>query len=249
MEKTAVPGPAEALAGGVAILPPLEGTTTRLSHLASSPHDTKSALPSSDLRSDPGPDEADQPPPPTLSVSKRVLIASIITLSMCVNSGSGMGLTIALPAIQTELDMREVDLQWVTSVYALTAGGFLLLSGRLSDVRGRKLVFCTGLVWTAVWTLIGGFMKQGPALIITRALAGCGQAMRYVFILAQLCLLAYAIRQGHGSLSSTPSAIGIIATNFSGQARSTAFAAFSAGAPIGAAFGMVIGGLLTAYSP
>jgi MFS family permease len=126
-----------------------------------------------------GIDQVYQPPPP-LSTSKQILIGSIVTLSMCVNSGSGMGLTIALPAIQTELDMLEADLQWVTSVYALTAGGFLLLSGRLSDVYGRKLVFCTGLVWTAVWTLIGGFMKNGAALIITRALAGIGQAMRYV---------------------------------------------------------------------
>ena len=49
--------------------------------------------------------------------------------------------------------------------------------------------------------------------------------------------------------SSTPSAIGIIASNFHGKARSTAFAAFSAGAPVGGGIGLVLGGVLTAYSP
>ena len=47
---------------------------------------------------------------------------------------------------------------------------------------------------------------------------------------------------------STPSAIGIIATHFHGRARSTAFACFSAGAPVGGGLGLVLGGVLTAYS-
>ena len=198
MDSKTMPNTAEALAGGVAVLPPLEGVTTRLSHTSTLPSPYAGAshpLPMTDMprtlshlsaKSGPsaplGSDEVYQPPPPPLSTSKQILIGSIVTLSMCVNSGSGMGLTIALPSIQTDLNMAEADLQWVTSVYALTAGGFLLLSGRLSDVYGRKLVFCVGLVWTAVWTLIGGFMKNGAALIITRALAGMGQAMRYVFL-------------------------------------------------------------------
>ncbi len=64
-------------------------------------------------------------------------------------------------------------------------------------------------------------MKSPVALIISRALAGSGASMRYVVSLDTELM------------NSLPSAIGIVAQNFHGKSRSTAFAAFSAGAPVG----------------
>lgn len=43
------------------------------------------------------------------------------------------GANISLPAIQREFDVGAGDLQWMISAYTLTFGGFLLLSGVLSD--------------------------------------------------------------------------------------------------------------------
>jgi len=43
--------------------------------------------------------------------------------------------------------------------------------------------------------------------------------------------------------------MGIIAANIHGRHRATAFAIFSAGAPVGGGSGMVLGGVLTAYTP
>lgn len=40
---------------------------------------------------------------------------------------------IALPSIQKEFDVNSGNLQWMISAYTLTFGGFLLLSGVLSD--------------------------------------------------------------------------------------------------------------------
>jgi len=94
------------------------------------------------------------------------------------SAGGNMALNIALPTIQTDLNMLETDLQWLSSAYSLTSGCFLLLSGRMADVHGRKLVFICGLSWYAVWSLVGGFMRTGAGLIIARALAGSGAAMR-----------------------------------------------------------------------
>ena len=34
-------------------------------------------------------------------------------------------------------------------------------------------------MWSALWTLIGGFMTTGAGLVVTRALAGMGAAMRW----------------------------------------------------------------------
>lgn len=47
---------------------------------------------------------------------------------------------------------------------------------------------------------------------------------------------------------SAPSAFGLIAANIHGKNRATAFAVFSAGAPLGAGIGMVLGGVFTAYT-
>ncbi|RSH91274.1 hypothetical protein EHS25_009573 [Saitozyma podzolica] len=141
------------------------------------------------------------------------------------SAAGGSTLNIALPTIQTELNIRETDLQWITSAYNLTNGCFLLLSGRVADIYGRKLVFLCGIMWVGIWTLVGSFMHSGVGLIVSRAMAGCGAAM------------------------ATPSAIGIIAANFRGQARSTAFAAFAAGAPVGGSVGLVLGGIFVEYVP
>ncbi|ADV20469.1 efflux protein [Cryptococcus gattii Ru294] len=161
--------------------------------------------------------------PPRLTTPRLITISAILTFTMCMSAAGQQALNIALPTIQTDLGMSESNLQWITSAYTLTNGCFLLLSGRLADIHGRKKVYLAGVTWYAIWTLIGGFMKNGAALVVTRALAGSGASM------------------------STPSAVGIIAHTFSGRARSTAFASFSAGAPVGGALGLILGGLFTSY--
>ena len=113
-----------------------------------------------------------------LSFARLVLVAAIVTCTMVMSAGGNQSLNIALPTIHTDLHMRETDLQWLSSAYALTSACFLLLSGRMADVHGRKTVFVCGLTWYAIWFLIGGFMKNGVGLIITRALAGSGASMR-----------------------------------------------------------------------
>ncbi|WWC90107.1 uncharacterized protein L201_005040 [Kwoniella dendrophila CBS 6074] len=158
-----------------------------------------------------------------LSRLKLFFIAFTVTFTMCMSAAGSQALNIGLPQIQKDLKMTDSDLQWIASAYSLTNGCFLLLSGRLADIHGRKLVFMTGVLWYAIWTLIGGFMKNGAGLVVARALAGCGAAM------------------------STPSAVGIIAMNFTGKARSTAFACFSAGAPVGGALGLIVGGCFVSY--
>ncbi|KAK8869878.1 hypothetical protein IAR55_000446 [Kwoniella newhampshirensis] len=185
--------------------------------LAQSPSDASSKLPPLD-------EDLDSPTaPPKLSSARLLSVAAVVTFTMCMSAAGQQALNIALPTIQSELGMKETDLQWLSSAYSLTYGCFLLLSGRLADVHGRKIVFMCGLFVYAVFALVGGFMKNGVGLIVTRALSGCGAAM------------------------STPSAVGIIAQNFSGRARSTAFASFSAGAPVGGALGLLLGGLFTSY--
>lgn len=179
---------AEALGAGVTILPPQPGqaplaTTSRDAggleveedqHIHN--HDTPP--PASKSATSPSPESDLVPPRPPLSKARLFGIAAIVSTTMMMNAAGNMSLNIALPTIQKDLNMRLSDLQWISSAYGLTNGCFLLLAGRLADVFGRRLLFLCGLVWFTTWTIVGGFMKNGAALVVTRAFSGIGAAMR-----------------------------------------------------------------------
>lgn len=137
--------PLEAVGAGVAILPPtkpdgpLIPTSSRVStsHLDSqdlkTEKDVEAALPVLNLPT--------IPTPRALTKLQLVVVAALVTFTLCMSSAGSMTLTIALPTIQDDLNMNEHDLQWIAAAYALTNGCFLLLSGRLADVHGRKMMF------------------------------------------------------------------------------------------------------------
>jgi len=124
-------------------------------------------------------EEPSEPPLPVreLSRARLVAIASVATFTMVLSAMGNSALNIALPTIQVELEMKETDLQWISSAYSLTFGCFLLLAGRLADIHGRKLVFLCGAFWYGIWTLVGPFFPNGAGLVVSRALSGCGAAL------------------------------------------------------------------------
>ena len=128
---------------------------------------------------------------------------------------------VALPAIQTDLDFTQENLQWVISAYALVFGGFLLLGGRLADVLGRRRVFMVGLVIFTVGSLLCGLAWSESSLIAARAL------------------------QGLGAATISPSALSILTTTFrEGRERNIALGAWGAVGGVGAAAGVLLGGIL-----
>jgi EmrB/QacA subfamily drug resistance transporter len=129
---------------------------------------------------------------------------------------------VALPSIQTDLHLSEANLQWIVNAYTLVFGGFLLLGGRAGDLIGRKRLFLAGLVVFTVASLLNGLAVSEGMLIATRALQGLGAA----FV--------------------SPAALSIISTTFEeGAERARALGVWAAIAIGGAAFGLVLGGLLT----
>nr|MDQ4030298.1 MFS transporter [Actinomycetota bacterium] len=84
---------------------------------------------------------------------------------------------VALPSIQTDLEMSEANLQWVVNAYALLFGGFLLLGGRAGDLVGRKRVFLAGVVVFTLASLVCGLAQSETSLIIARGLQGLGAAL------------------------------------------------------------------------
>lgn len=70
------------------------------------------------------------------------------------------------------LDIPAVRQEWVVSAYALTAGSFLLLFGKLGDVYGKKILFLVGCFWVTATALGTAFSPVEVCLYIMRALQG-----------------------------------------------------------------------------
>jgi EmrB/QacA subfamily drug resistance transporter len=131
---------------------------------------------------------------------------------------------VALPSIQTDLDISSSSLQWVVNGYTLMFGGFLLLGGRMADLIGRRRLFVAGTVIFSVASLINGLAASDTMLIGARALQGFGAAM------------------------VSPAALSIITTSFrEGEQRTKALAVWGAIAAGGAAVGLLLGGVLTEF--
>ncbi|MEU0026227.1 MFS transporter [Streptomyces sp. NPDC006335] len=130
--------------------------------------------------------------------------------------------TVAMPAVQSDLGFSGPGLAWVVNAYLIPFGGLLLLAGRLGDLVGRKRMFTAGLaVFTAASVLCGVATGQGM-LIAARALQGVGGAMTSAVVLGMLVALFPEPRE-----------------------RARAIAVFSAVGAAGGALGTFLGGALT----
>ncbi|KAH7926350.1 MFS general substrate transporter [Leucogyrophana mollusca] len=159
------------------------------------------------------------------STLRSIFLVMTCTAAMVVNTSNSTSVSIALPTIGEDIGIQEDQLQWLISAYSLTSGCFLLFFGRLADLFGRKRAFTVGTLFQVAFSLGCGFAQNSITLDILRGF------------------------QGMGAAAAIPSALGILAHAFPpSRARSIAFATFAAGAPVGGAFGTILGGLLTQLS-
>ncbi len=131
---------------------------------------------------------------------------------------------IALPSAQRSLGFTNTDRQWVITAYTLGFGGLLLLGGRISDMVGPRRTLMVGVIGFAIASAIGGAAQNTGMLVGARALQGVFGA-----------LLA-------------PSVLSLLTTTFADpRQRGRAFGIYASIAIGGAAFGLILGGLLTQY--
>lgn len=98
----------------------------------------------------------------------------------------GTVVNVALPSIQRDLGFSQSGLAWIVNAYLIAYAGFLLLSGRMGDLIGRKRIFLVGVgMFTAASVLCGLSFSQ-PVLIAARFLQGIGGAVGSAVILGML---------------------------------------------------------------
>ncbi|TMK75737.1 MAG: MFS transporter [Actinobacteria bacterium] len=95
--------------------------------------------------------------------------------------------TLALPAIRTDLDASASGLQWVMNAYLLVIAAFVVTAGRLGDMFGRRLMFTIGLAIFAGGSVLSGAAWSQDAIIGGRLVQGLGAAMLLPLSLAIVC--------------------------------------------------------------
>jgi EmrB/QacA subfamily drug resistance transporter len=129
---------------------------------------------------------------------------------------------VALPSIESDLNLSTSTLQWVVSGYVLGYGGFLLLGGRAADLLGRKRVLVIALAVFALASLAGALVDSGALLIATRFIKGVSAGF------------------------TAPAGLSIITTTFpEGPLRNRALGIYTATGASGFSLGLVLGGVLT----
>lgn len=132
---------------------------------------------------------------------------------------------VALPNIQQGVGLSAADLSWVSNAYTLAFGGLMLLGGRIGDILGHRRVFVTGVLLFTIASLA----------------AGCAQSPGW--------LLAARAAQGVGAALSGPGSLALVNTTFpEGPQRSRAIAIFASTNSVAMIFGLLLGGLLAAWT-
>jgi EmrB/QacA subfamily drug resistance transporter len=130
-------------------------------------------------------------------------------------------ITVALPDMAADLSATFTSLQWVVDIYALTLAALVMGMGAVADLRGRRLVYVTGLVVFAAASCISGLAGSTAVLIAARGAQGAGGAAMYATTIA------------------------LLNSSYQGRDRGTAFGIWGAVSGAAAAAGPILGGLLT----
>lgn len=104
-------------------------------------------------------------------------IFSLVAIGVFMSTLDSSIVNIALPAIMKDLESAFASVEWVVMIYLLTVSSLLLSFGRLSDMIGRRRVYCAGFLLFAGGSFLCGLAPSAAWLIGFRAVQGSGAAM------------------------------------------------------------------------
>ena len=103
----------------------------------------------------------------------------------------------AIPSIQKSLKTTIHSMQWMMIAFGMINCAFLVTSGRIADIFGRKKIFMLGLFSSGAGMLLAGFCSGSPGLILSMSLAGLGNAILLPVSQAMLVSEFPEIRRKH----------------------------------------------------
>lgn len=153
----------------------------------------------------------------------RKLLAVIVAASLAIFSVEldFFAVQAAVPQMADDLDTTATALQWVVSGYVLATASFLIVAGRLADLRGRR-----------TWLIVGAVVFGGASLV-----AGAATSAEMV--------IGARVVQGVGGAILFPVGLAVVTNAFRGPLVERALGTVFAVGSIGQGFGPLIGGFIT----
>jgi EmrB/QacA subfamily drug resistance transporter len=100
-------------------------------------------------------------------------------------------IALALPSIRLDLGASSSGIQWAQNVYLLALAALVTALGRVGDLIGRRLVFCSGLIVFTLGSLVCARADSIAVLVAGRAVQGVGAAAMLALSLA-IATLAFS---------------------------------------------------------
>lgn len=113
---------------------------------------------------------------PAFSKNKWIVFL-LVAIGVFMSTLDSSIVNIALPVIMEDLQVPFAIVEWVVMVYLLTVSSLLLTFGRLSDIKGRRWVYCRGFFVFSLGSLLCGIARNAIWLIAARSFQGLGAAM------------------------------------------------------------------------
>lgn len=133
-------------------------------------------------------------------------------------------MNVSISTVVKDLDTSVTALQTAITFYTLTMAAVMLLGAKLGDVWGRRRAFVIGGIVYAAGSLVTALSPNIATLFI-----------------------GWSVVEGLGAVLVIPAIAALIANNYSGRDRVTAFALIGAISGAAVAAGPLIGGFVTTY--
>ena len=131
-------------------------------------------------------------------------------------------MNVSISTLVDDFDTTVTTIQAVITLYCLTMAMFMLTGGKIGDIIGRRRAFAIGLV-----------------------IYGCGSAITAAAPTVAVLALGWSVLEGIGAALVMPALVALIAGNYEGKERNTAYAVIGVVAGAGIAIGPILGGWAT----
>lgn len=153
---------------------------------------------------------------------RKWLPIGVLGVAMMVTVFDTALLGVAITQLVEDLNTDVTGVQLLTTTFVLTIGAFLLTSGKIGDIIGRKRAFAVGAVIYAI-----------------------GSAISVVAVSFWTALIGWAILKGIGAALMYPVIQALIPFNYEEKDRGLAFAMIGGIGGAAAALGLIVGGWVT----
>ncbi len=155
---------------------------------------------------------------------KKWIVVIILGAAQFVMVLDGTVMNVSISTVVVDLDTTVAAMQSAITFYTLTMASVMLLGAKLGDIWGRRRAFVIGSV-----------------------IYGAGSLTTAIAPNIQTLFLGWSIIEGLGAVLVIPAIAALIADNYTGKDRITAYAIIGAVSGAAVAIGPLIGGFVTTY--